>query len=238
MKNIKYFSILLFSGLILTTSCKKSGESRNLVAPNVTTGAVSNIAGPSANADGNVTDDGGSIITEAGVCFDTISGVDITKKKAIAPHTFSGTYTASLVNLTMGKTYYYKAYAINEKGISYGDEKSFFAPFSVNGYTAAAQIAPANLIGHWSFENSLIDSVSSTIATGVGTSFANGVKGKALQGANNGYVISVPSSAVVSMTSFTISLWVNTPQNTTGTYGLVCLSNTNDFWGNLDFFFE
>ena len=122
-------------------------------------------------------------------------------------------------------------------------QKSFdpasYAPARTFGsYSASNQIAPSALVGHWSFENSLIDSVSGKIATGVGTGFTPGLKGNALQGANNGYVISTPSSAVAGLTSLTISVWVNTTQNTTGTYGLVCLSNTQDFWGNIDFFFE
>ncbi len=118
------------------------------------------------------------------------------------------------------------------------DPKSYAPVQSFGGYGNSSQIASANLVGHWSFENSLIDSVSSTVGTGVGTSFTAGIKGQGLQGANNAYYITTPSTAVVNLQSFTIALWVNTPQNTTGTYGLVCLSNTQDFWGNFDVFFE
>lgn len=116
--------------------------------------------------------------------------------------------------------------------------KSYAPVQSFGGYGSSSEIAPSSLVGHWAFENSLVDSVSNTIGTGVGTSFTNGIKGQALQGANNAYFITTPSNAVKSLQSFTISLWVNTPQNTTGTYGLVCLSNTADFWGNFDVFFE
>ena len=118
------------------------------------------------------------------------------------------------------------------------DPKSYAPALSFGGYATSSQIAPTNLVGHWSFENSLIDSVSSTAGTAVGTSFTAGIKGKALQGANNAYFITTPSTAVKNLQSMTISIWVNTPQNTTGTFGLACLSNTNDFWGNFDLFFE
>ncbi len=114
-----------------------------------------------------------------------------------------------------------------------------YAPVqSFGGYGSSSEIAPSNLVGHWSFENSLIDSVSKTVGTGVGTSFTTGIKGEALQGANNGYFITTPSNAVINLQSLTISLWVNVPPNLTGTYGFVCLSNTADFWGNFDVFFE
>ena len=114
-----------------------------------------------------------------------------------------------------------------------------YAPIQTfGGFGSSSQIQPSNLVGHWSFENSLIDSVSSALGNGVGTSFTNGIKGQALQGANNGYFITTPSTAVLNLQSLTISLWVNVPPNLTGTYGFVCLSNTNDFWGNFDVFFE
>jgi hypothetical protein len=118
------------------------------------------------------------------------------------------------------------------------DPASYAPARTFGGYTSSGQISSSALVGHWSFENSLIDSVSSTNGTAVGTTYTPGLKGKALQGANNGYVISKPSAAVLALKSFTIALWVNTTQNTTGTYGLVCLSNTQDFWGNIDVFFE
>ncbi len=114
-----------------------------------------------------------------------------------------------------------------------------YAPVqSFGGFGSSNQIQPSNLVGHWAFENSLIDSVSSALGDGVGTSFTNGIKGQALQGANNGYFITTPTTAVLNLQSLTVSLWVNVPPNLTGTYGFVCLSNTNDFWGNFDVFFE
>ncbi|PZX64443.1 LamG domain-containing protein [Hydrotalea sandarakina] len=138
------------------------------------------------------------------------------------------TYIAALVVLAFGFTSCQKSF----NPASYAPAQTF------GGYASSRDIAASNLVGYWGFENSLIDSVSSTNGTGVGTSFTTGIKGNALQGANNGYFITTPSSAVVGLKSFTISFWVNSPQNTNGTFGLVCLSNTQDFWGNLDIFFE
>lgn len=114
-----------------------------------------------------------------------------------------------------------------------------YAPVqSFGGFGRSSQIQPSNLVGHWAFENSLVDSVSGTVATGASTTFSTGIKGAGLQGADKAYVTSTPSNAVMGLQSFTVSLWVNVPQNTKGTYGLVSLSNTGDFWGNFDIFFE
>ena len=62
--------------------------------------------------------------------------------------------------------------------------------------------------------------------------------GQALQGAMDSYVLTDPSSAIKAMKSFTISFWVNTPPPSTGIIGLFSLSNTANFWGNLEMFFE
>lgn len=118
------------------------------------------------------------------------------------------------------------------------DAKSYAPPLNIGGFTSSKEIAPANLVGYWAFNGSLIDSVSGTSGTSTGTSFANGVKSQAMQGANNGYVLFTPGAAITGMTSFTITYWVNSPVNTAGIAGLVNLSNNSTFWGNIDMFFE
>ena len=118
------------------------------------------------------------------------------------------------------------------------DPKSYAPEFTINGFSSVSQIKPTNLVGYWAFEGSYIDSVSKAVATGVGTTFVNGFKGKAMQGAINAYVISDVSSAIANLHSFTVSYWVNTPLNTAGIVGTVNISRTDDFWGNLDMFYE
>ena len=99
------------------------------------------------------------------------------------------TYIAALVVLAFGFTSCQKSF----NPASYAPAQTF------GGYASSRDIAASNLVGYWGFENSLIDSVSSTNGTGVGTSFTTGIKGNALQGANNGYFITTPSSAVVGL---------------------------------------
>ncbi len=111
------------------------------------------------------------------------------------------------------------------------------APPVPGGFTNSREIAATNLIGYWAFNGSLIDSVSGASGTSSNTSFGEGQKGQALQGGPSGYVTATPSAAVRAMTSYTISLWVNTPQNV-GATGLVSLGNSTDFWGNINIFLE
>ncbi len=118
------------------------------------------------------------------------------------------------------------------------DPDSYAPPLNIGGYTSAKEIAPANLVGHWSFNGSYVDSVSGTAATNTGTTFTGGIKGQAMKGALASYVLATPSTAVRTMSSFTITYWINSPPPSTGIIGMVNLAKTNGFWGNINTFFE
>jgi hypothetical protein len=118
------------------------------------------------------------------------------------------------------------------------DPNSYRPTFTVGGYAASADVGKGHLVGYWAFDGSYIDSVSNTVATGVNTGFSNGFKGQALQGAANGYAISDLPAAIKNLKSFTIDFWINTPQNTSSAVSPITISNTNDFWGSLDMFYE
>lgn len=118
------------------------------------------------------------------------------------------------------------------------DPSSYAPALSIGGYTTANEVAKANLVGYWAFDGSLVDSVSNQAGTNSGTSFTGGIKGQALQGADKGYVVTDPSTAIQNLQSFTVTSWVNSPQNTNGIVGLIDLANAKSFWGNLTVFFE
>lgn len=118
------------------------------------------------------------------------------------------------------------------------EPESYAPPLNIGGYTSSSEISPGNLVGYWAFNGSLIDSVSGTSGVNTGTSFSGGVKGQAMQGALNGYVLFSPGPEIRTMNSFTITYWVNSPPPSTGIIGLVNLAKTNGFWGNINMFFE
>jgi len=106
------------------------------------------------------------------------------------------------------------------------------------GYSSSKDIESASLVAYWPFSGSLKDSLSSTTGVATGTSFTGGVVGQALQGANNGYVVTNTPATVKALHSFTISTWVNMPQNTTGAIGILGVAHSQNFWGNFDIFFD
>ncbi len=106
-----------------------------------------------------------------------------------------------------------------------------------DGYANTKDIEAASLVAYWPFSGTLADSLSSTTGVATGTSFSTGTKGQALQGANNGYVVSNVPAAVKALHSFTISTWVNMPQNTNA-LGIFGIASTLNFWGNFDIFFD
>ncbi|MHB1178015.1 MAG: LamG domain-containing protein [Daejeonella sp.] len=118
------------------------------------------------------------------------------------------------------------------------DSQSYAPALSIGGYTSTKEIAPASLVGYWAFDGNLLDSVSKVAGDNTGTTFSKGIKGQALQGAKNSYVTFNPGNAIKNLRSFTITYWVNSPLNTNGIVGLVNLSNSSNFWGNIDMFFE
>lgn len=118
------------------------------------------------------------------------------------------------------------------------DPKSYQPTFTINGYTSSNDVGQGHLVAYWAFDGSTIDSVSGTTGSSVGTSFATGFKGQALQGAANGYVISDLPDAIKNIGSFTIDFWINTPQNTAGAIAPICITKEDDFWGSLDLFYE
>ena len=92
--------------------------------PSVTTAYISDVTATTAQSGGNVTDDGGFNVTARGICWNTMGTPDIND-----PHTTNGSgngnFTSNMTGLTVGTTYYVRAYATNSHGTSYGNEYSF-----------------------------------------------------------------------------------------------------------------
>lgn len=223
--------------------CKKTGAGTgiqvNAVAPTITTSNATNINGTRATVGGNITSDGGSIVMEAGIVYNTSPNVD-TSKNRIRNYTISGNYSIDLKNLSLLTTYYYRAYAINEKGITYGAEKSFFVP--VNGYSSSSQVAASNLVAYWAFNGGYIDSVSSVMGTAMnasGISFVTGKIGQAVQVKNRGYINSNVTNTIANLKSFTMVCWIQQPTslaNSPTTFMPFSLDKAGYSWEQTKFF--
>jgi hypothetical protein len=90
----------------------------------VITNPITMITTNSALAGGYVKDDGGASVTERGIVFGT-SKEPTTSNYKVKNGSGIGEFTCNLTNLKDGTTYYVRAYAINKKGVAYGDEQIF-----------------------------------------------------------------------------------------------------------------
>ena len=99
-------------------------SSLGLSKPIVTTNSVSNITPTAATCGGNVTSDGGALVTARGICWGTNHNPTIVDNYA-SNGTGVGTFTVNMTHLTSNTTYYVRAYATNSAGTSYGEQRTF-----------------------------------------------------------------------------------------------------------------
>lgn len=113
---------------MLTNGCKKdsnsSGGSTATGLPVLTTTDITNLTSTAATSGGNITSDGGNSITARGVCWGTVQNPTMASSKT-NNGTGTGSYTSSITGLIANSTYYVRAYAVNNKGTSYGNQLSF-----------------------------------------------------------------------------------------------------------------
>ena len=97
---------------------------QDIVIPTVTTNDVSNITTSTATCGGNVTSSGNGTVSARGVCWSTSQNPTISDS-----HTTNGagtgSFASSISNLTENTVYYVRAYATNETGTAYGEQKTF-----------------------------------------------------------------------------------------------------------------
>lgn len=104
----------------------------------------------------------------------------------------------------------------------------------VGGYTSSREIASGDLVAHWTFNGTLTDSVSGVVGTSNGTTFVEGRKGQAYQGADGKFVTYNNIPNLASLQSFTVSFWINTQKHPDGAQLVFMLPKTSDeWWGNM-----
>lgn len=114
------------------------------LAPTVAaTTAATALTSTTATTGGNITDDGGSVLTERGICYGTTSLPTITANTKITdPALTTGTFVSNITGLTPNTLYYVRSYAINSIGTTYGTQISFTS-LPVVTTTAVTNITPA-----------------------------------------------------------------------------------------------
>ena len=90
----------------------------------ITTAVASNILATTATSGGTISNNCGGTVTASGVCWST-STAPIATGNHTSDGATSGSFTSSITGLTLGTTYFVRAYATNNSGTAYGNEVSF-----------------------------------------------------------------------------------------------------------------
>ena len=117
MKKLYLFLIAL---AMLLVSCKPEVEK-----PTVVTKSVGEVTKTSAKVVGQVAADGGAEVTERGICWSTDGTPTILDFRVKDTEGGLGSYEILFKDLVPNTQYYVRAYATNEAGTGYGDEKTF-----------------------------------------------------------------------------------------------------------------
>jgi uncharacterized protein (TIGR02145 family) len=125
MKNLA----LLFLLLSFSTGCKKNNTD---ITPILTTTAISSTTQTTAVSGGNITNDGGTVVTARGVCWSTSQNPTIANNKT-TDGTGTGSFSSNITGLTANTTYYIRSYATNSTGTAYGNDVPFTTQSGSNG---------------------------------------------------------------------------------------------------------
>jgi hypothetical protein len=92
--------------------------------PTLSTTSANSITNSTAVSGGNISSDGGSTITQRGVCWSTTANPTIANSFT-SDGTGIGNFTSSITGLTPATTYYVRAFATNGVGTAYGNQINF-----------------------------------------------------------------------------------------------------------------
>jgi hypothetical protein len=90
----------------------------------VSTSSVSNISYSLAEVGGTVTSDGGTGVTQRGICWSSEQNPNLTDN-CLNIGSGLGTFQSQLTDLNQNSEYYVRAYAINAAGTAYGEQQGF-----------------------------------------------------------------------------------------------------------------
>lgn len=93
--------------------------------PIVTTANVTNETATTAVCGGNVSDNGGGTVTERGVCWSLSPMPSLENGNHKSMGSGMGSFSNTITELFPNTPYYVRAYATNESGTAYGEEKMF-----------------------------------------------------------------------------------------------------------------
>lgn len=103
----------------------------NIIVPEITTAAITNLTYNMATSGGTITDDGGAVITASGICWSKTNNTPTLSDSKTTGTTASGSFTSVINSLEENTTYYVRAYATNSAGTGYGNVVTFTTPINI-----------------------------------------------------------------------------------------------------------
>ena len=94
------------------------------LVPSISTAITTPISQSTATSGGNISSDGGGNVTVRGVCCNTSQNPTISNSKT-SDGSVTVSFTSTITGLTIGISYYVRAYATNSAGTAYGNELIF-----------------------------------------------------------------------------------------------------------------
>jgi len=129
-------------GVTSAVTLAASGNGIN-TAPAVTSGASSGISSNSATLAGSITATGCSAVSAYGIEYSTTNGfTNGTGTRVASSNLTGGNFSSALSGLTAATIYYYKAYATNSGGTSYGGQQSFTTAAPPSAQLTLSALAP------------------------------------------------------------------------------------------------
>ena len=109
------------------------------VPPTVSTAQVDSIAASTAICGGTVAADGGRTVTARGVCWSTSENPTVDSSLGKTENGGGkGTFSSIIFGMNPVTTYHVRAYATNEVGTSYGEDRSFTTDMALPGVSTGA----------------------------------------------------------------------------------------------------
>jgi hypothetical protein len=176
--------------------------------PTVSTSDVTDLSETSAKSGGAVSSDGGSPVTERGICFSINSSPTLTDAKVVSG-AGQGDFISQMMNLIPNTKYYVRAYATNQAGTSFGEVKTF---------KTLSNSLNNGLIAYYKFTGNLIDSSGfnrSTMILNGDIAFTNDRNGKINSAAlfRPGIIMHVREIPNLNLSNVSISFWRRYPNS-------------------------
>ncbi|MDP4291228.1 MAG: formylglycine-generating enzyme family protein [Bacteroidota bacterium] len=123
--NTKYYIKAYATNSRGTAYGKEQSYTTSFAFASITTNEVTGFISNSAICGGNIASDGGSAVTERGVCWDTNINPTITLATRTVDGSGIGSFNSNMTGLQTGINYYVRAYATNKAGTAYGPQQTF-----------------------------------------------------------------------------------------------------------------